>query len=86
MDDDGEIGGLRRFTIPKKSAQSGLLREIEIGSREWDDVIKLINDSHFQPKESPNIYKYDRISLVNNSKLNRDFENFVVEIEVESRF
>lgn len=76
MEDEAEICGLRGFTIPKRSAQSGLLRELETSSREWDDVIKLINHCYFQPKDSPNVYKYDRIFLVNNAKLNRDFEAF----------
>ncbi|XP_015148877.2 protein TASOR isoform X3 [Gallus gallus] len=75
----------RNFQIPRKSREKkALFQPVAVGSREFDDVVKILHSSFLEPSSVSN-FNYKRASLVHNELLEKEFTEKRRELKFDGR-
>ncbi|POI27519.1 hypothetical protein CIB84_008732, partial [Bambusicola thoracicus] len=75
----------RNFQIPRKSREKkALFQPVAVGSREFDDVVKILHSSYLEPSSVSN-FNYRRASLVHNELLEKEFTEKRRELKFDGR-
>ncbi|XP_015730502.1 protein TASOR isoform X4 [Coturnix japonica] len=75
----------RNFQIPRKSREKkALFQPVAVGSREFDDVVKILHSSYLEPSSVSN-FNYRRASLVHSELLEKEFTEKRRELKFDGR-
>ncbi|KAM6387345.1 protein TASOR isoform 2-T2 [Pluvialis apricaria] len=75
----------RNFQIPRKSREKkALFQPVAVGSREFDDVVKILHSSYLEPSSVSN-FNYKRASLVHSELLEKEFTEKRRELKFDGR-
>ncbi|XP_042736381.1 protein TASOR isoform X2 [Lagopus leucura] len=75
----------RNFQIPRKNREKkALFQPVAVGSREFDDVVKILHSSYLEPSSVSN-FNYKRASLVHNELLEKEFTEKRRELKFDGR-
>ncbi|OXB83034.1 UNVERIFIED_CONTAM: hypothetical protein H355_001377 [Colinus virginianus] len=75
----------RNFQIPRKSREKkALFQPVAVGSREFDDVVKILHSSYLEPS-SVSSFNYKRASLVHSELLEKEFTEKRRELKFDGR-
>ncbi|XP_014749102.1 PREDICTED: protein TASOR isoform X1 [Sturnus vulgaris] len=75
----------RNFQIPRKSREKkALFQPVFPGSREFDDILKILHSSYLDPSSVSN-FKYKRASLVHSELLEKEFTEKRRQLKCEGR-
>ncbi|XP_064012779.1 protein TASOR isoform X2 [Pogoniulus pusillus] len=75
----------RNFQIPRKSREKkGLFQPLAVGSREFEDIVKILHSSYLEPN-SVSHFNYKKASLVHNLLLEKEFTEKRRELKFEGR-
>uniref|UniRef100_A0A8D0GFN6 Transcription activation suppressor n=1 Tax=Sphenodon punctatus TaxID=8508 RepID=A0A8D0GFN6_SPHPU len=75
----------RNFQIPRKSREKkALFQPIDMGSREFDDVVKILHSSYLEQGSVAN-FKYKKASLIQSELLEKEFTEKRRELKFEGR-
>ncbi|XP_065498341.1 protein TASOR isoform X2 [Caloenas nicobarica] len=75
----------RNFQIPRKSREKkALFQPVAVGSREFEDVVKILHSSYLEPSSVSN-FNYKRASLVHSELLEKEFTEKRRELKFDGR-
>ncbi|XP_075794998.1 protein TASOR isoform X2 [Pelodiscus sinensis] len=75
----------RNFQIPRKSREKkALFQPIAMGSREFEDVVKILHSSYLESSSMAN-FNYKRASLIHNELLEKEFTEKRRELKCDGR-
>ncbi|XP_075289179.1 protein TASOR isoform X4 [Opisthocomus hoazin] len=75
----------RNFQIPRKSGEKkALFQPVAVGSREFEDVVKILHSSYLEPSSESN-FNYKRASLVHSELLEKEFTEKRRELKFDGR-
>ncbi|XP_075618124.1 protein TASOR isoform X1 [Balearica regulorum gibbericeps] len=75
----------RNFQIPRKSREKkALFQPVAVGSREFEDVVKILHSSYLEPSSASN-FNYKRASLVHSELLEKEFTEKRRELKFDGR-
>ncbi|KAM9374609.1 protein TASOR [Phaethornis superciliosus] len=75
----------RNFQIPRKSREKkALFQPVAVGSREFEDVVKILRSSYLEPSSVSN-FNYKRASLVHSELLEKEFTEKRRELKFDGR-
>ncbi|XP_065701487.1 protein TASOR isoform X1 [Patagioenas fasciata] len=75
----------RNFQIPRKSREKkALFQPVAAGSREFEDVVKILHSSYLEPSSVSN-FNYKRASLVHSELLEKEFTEKRRELKSDGR-
>ncbi|XP_019392450.1 PREDICTED: protein TASOR isoform X3 [Crocodylus porosus] len=75
----------RNFQIPRKSREKkALFQPIAMGSREFEDVVKILHSSYLEPSSVAN-FNYKRASLIHSELLEKEFTEKRRELKFDGR-
>ncbi|KAM6060942.1 protein TASOR isoform 3-T3 [Theristicus caerulescens] len=75
----------RNFQIPRKSREKkALFQPVALGSREFEDVVKILHSSYLEPSSVSN-FNYKRASLVHSELLEKEFTEKRRELKFDGR-
>ncbi|XP_035414285.1 protein TASOR isoform X6 [Cygnus atratus] len=75
----------RNFQIPRKSREKkALFQPVAVGSREFEDVVKILHSSYLEPGSVSN-FNYKRASLVHSELLEKEFTEKRRELKFDGR-
>ncbi|XP_035194046.1 protein TASOR isoform X4 [Oxyura jamaicensis] len=75
----------RNFQIPRKSREKkALFQPVAVGSREFEDVVKILHSSYLEPSSVSN-FNYKRASLVHSELLEKEFAEKRRELKFDGR-
>uniref|UniRef100_A0A803XRK0 Transcription activation suppressor n=1 Tax=Meleagris gallopavo TaxID=9103 RepID=A0A803XRK0_MELGA len=75
----------RNFQIPRKSREKkALFQPVAVGSREFDDIVKILHSSYLEPSSVSN-FNYKRASLVHSELLEKEFTEKRRELKFDGR-
>ncbi|XP_054018224.1 protein TASOR [Dryobates pubescens] len=75
----------RNFQIPRKSREKkGLFQPVTVGSREFEDVVKILHSSYLD-LNSASHFNYKKVSLVHNVLLEKEFTEKRRELKFDGR-
>ncbi|KAM6121266.1 LOW QUALITY PROTEIN: protein TASOR [Pterocles gutturalis] len=75
----------RNFQIPRKSREKkALFQPVAVGSREFEDVVKILHSSYLEPT-SVSHFNYKRASLVHSELLEKEFTEKRREMKFDGR-
>ncbi|KAM6062335.1 protein TASOR isoform 3-T4 [Chlamydotis macqueenii] len=75
----------RNFQIPRKSREKkALFQPLAVGSREFEDVVKILHSSYLEPSSMSN-FSYKRASLVHSELLEKEFTEKRRELKFDGR-
>ncbi|XP_074007582.1 protein TASOR isoform X2 [Numenius arquata] len=75
----------RNFQIPRKSREKkALFQPVAVGSREFEDVVKILHSSYLEPSSVSNFH-YKRASLVHSELLEKEFTEKRRELKFDGR-
>ncbi|XP_050760931.1 protein TASOR isoform X1 [Gymnogyps californianus] len=75
----------RNFQIPRKSREKkALFQPVAVGSREFEDVVKILHSSYLEPSSVSN-FSYKRASLVHSELLEKEFTEKRRELKFDGR-
>ncbi|XP_038627916.1 protein TASOR isoform X3 [Tachyglossus aculeatus] len=80
-----ELPVKRNFQIPRKSREKkALFQPLTAGSREFDDVLKILHSSYLEPGSVAN-FNYKRASLIHSELLEKEFTEKRRELKFDGR-
>ncbi|XP_075370305.1 protein TASOR isoform X5 [Mycteria americana] len=75
----------RNFQIPRKSREKkALFQPVAVGSREFEDIVKILHSSYLEPSSVSN-FNYKRASLVHSELLEKEFTEKRRELKFDGR-
>ncbi|XP_074769927.1 protein TASOR isoform X4 [Athene noctua] len=75
----------RNFQIPRKSREKkALFQPVAVGSREFEDIVKILHSSYLEPSSVSN-FNYRRASLVHSELLEKEFTEKRRELKFDGR-
>nr|XP_009482663.1 PREDICTED: protein FAM208A-like [Pelecanus crispus] len=75
----------RNFQIPRKSREKkALFQPVAVGSREFEDIVKILHSSYLEPSSVSN-FNYKRASLVHSELLEKEFTEKRREMKFDGR-
>ncbi|XP_030356410.1 protein TASOR isoform X1 [Strigops habroptila] len=75
----------RNFQIPRKSREKkALFQPVAVGSREFEDVVKILHSSYLEPSSVSN-FNYKRASLVHSELLEKEYTEKRRELKFDGR-
>ncbi|XP_026713108.1 protein TASOR isoform X2 [Athene cunicularia] len=75
----------RNFQIPRKSREKkALFQPLTVGSREFEDILKILHSSYLEPSSVSN-FNYRRASLVHSELLEKEFTEKRRELKFDGR-
>ncbi|XP_033922185.1 protein TASOR isoform X2 [Melopsittacus undulatus] len=75
----------RNFQIPRKSREKkALFQPVAVGSREFEDVVKILHSSYLEPSSVSN-FSYKRASLVHSELLEKEYTEKRRELKFDGR-
>ncbi|XP_062441863.1 protein TASOR isoform X5 [Rhea pennata] len=75
----------RNFQIPRKSREKkALFQPVAMGSREFEDIVKILHSSYLEPSSVAN-FNYKRASLVHSELLEKEFTEKRRELKFDGR-
>ncbi|KAM8994575.1 protein TASOR isoform 2-T2 [Ara ararauna] len=75
----------RNFQIPRKSREKkALFQPVAVGSREFEDVVKILHSSYLEPS-SVSSFNYKRASLVHSELLEKEYTEKRRELKFDGR-
>ncbi|XP_061218396.1 protein TASOR isoform X2 [Neopsephotus bourkii] len=75
----------RNFHIPRKSREKkALFQPVAVGSREFEDIVKILHSSYLEPSSVSN-FSYKRASLVHSELLEKEYTEKRRELKFDGR-